>query len=165
MAVDDAGQQIDEQGPLMRKQRLENPLLGGKCGRLQPAAQPQARDRQMQFVDPPVAGSGAPLDESPRFQPVGELAHAHLVDAEPAGELALVETRFAIQHGEGCVFGRLEIGRRQNLGHDAKADLAQPINQKRRHALSRGNARIGNMKSRRRFGAAWLLAGLGHEER
>jgi hypothetical protein len=165
MAIDHAGQQIDEQRSLIGFQWFENPLLGGKrCG-LQAAAQAQARPRQMQFVNAPVAGSGAPFDESPRFQPVGQLAHAHLVDAESPGELALVEARFGIQHRQCGVLGGLEIGRRQNLVHDAKTDLTQPIDQERGHALSRRNARIGNMKSRRRFGAAWLLAGTGHEER
>ena len=97
-------------------------------------------------------------------EPPGKLAHAHLVDAQAVRKPALVEARLGVEHGERGVFGGLEIGRCQDLIHDAKADLAQPIGQERGYALARGGARIGNMKDRRRFGAAWLAAGVGHEE-
>ena len=140
MHFDKAGQHVEEQRALRRREWRQDAFLRGTRRGAQPVVQCLAARTQSQRAGASILRIDPPLDMARRGEAMDEVMRAHRIDAQPGRQAALVGIRCFRQRSDHSELDRRQIGALGNLRRDAQADLMEAPSQMGGHPVTLRNA-------------------------
>ncbi|HTG25436.1 MAG TPA: hypothetical protein VK681_35835 [Reyranella sp.] len=149
MHFDKAGQHVEEQRALRRREGRQDAFLRGTGSGAQAVVQRLAACTQSQCTGAAVLWVDSPFDISCCGEAMDEVMSAHRIDTQPGRQAALIGIRYFRQRSDHSVLDRRQIGALCNLCRDAKADLMEAPGQMGGHPVPLWNGigrRVHNSK-------------------
>ncbi|MFY9696553.1 MAG: hypothetical protein WBF24_16485 [Xanthobacteraceae bacterium] len=124
-----ADKHVEQKLALLRRQRIENALVGGRILAAKPVKHPFALCREPQNPGAPVGAVHAPLDKSPFAKLLDQQADMGSFNAETRGEAVLIYSRLTVslvETGHNSELQRRQVGCSDRVGAQRHAYLVEP---------------------------------------